>query len=352
MAKGNISSYVDAMIIEALIGDPSLFKKGQTSGILSAATSMIGEYFSSYMNPEDKTGSIINMLAPAGLFKLFSMFGYTKLGLLLGVGAAALHINVGGMIESILNSIKQTLSSGQKVSPAQIDSAVSSAVQEHTPQEDPDQSPASDNRVAQDLREARMVRIAIEQYDHQMLRLTKEASPVMFSYAFGRAAKGTSLIGRILGWIFKTILISGGFLLVGDEAAKLVGAPNALNHTWHAGQPSTETAAAPIPVTTQTKFKPTGAGTEAAPHPWSVQTTNDPNEIENMLVSFTKEVYAGLDGHEDWIRSSPIFQAIKNQIAWYNHTASGEPTIYIPSSYSSKKAIVDHYIDQVASNAT
>jgi hypothetical protein len=197
--------------------------------------------------------------------------------------------------------------------------------------------------------------VALEQYDHQILRLTKEKNPkIMFSYAAGRSARGASLIGRILGWIFKTILIAGGFLIVGDEAAKLLGAPNALDKTWHAGQPSSISAptTAPVPVTVQTVFKATGAGAEIMPQPWTERITDDEGSIENMLIGFTKQVYSGLDGHEDWIRSSPTFQAIAKQIAWYNHTSAGEPTVYIPVSYSSKKGIVDHYIDEVAKNAT
>lgn len=342
------------MIVEALLRDSSMVKSAQ-SGVLSGAASMIGEYASSHMNPEDKVGSVINMLAPVGIFKLFSLFGHGTLGILLGVVASALHIDVGSMVESLFNSIKDTLQKGQKVSPAQIDSAVSQTVQQHTPQ---DETPADDsigNSVAQDLREARMLKLAIEHYNYRVLRLTKEdASPVLFSYAAGRASRTTKLIGRILGWIFKTILMSAGFLVAGDEAAKLVGMPNALDKTWHAGQPSSAGLAAPAvpaPVTTQTKFKPTGTGTDVAPQPWEEHVSNDPGSIENMLIDFTKQVYSGLDGHEDWIRSSPIFQAVKNQIAWYNHTAAGEPMVYIPTNYSNKKTIVDHYIDEVAKNA-
>jgi hypothetical protein len=79
--------------------------------------------------------------------------------------------------------------------------------------------------------------------------------------------------------------------------------------------------------------------------------TNDPGSIENMLIEFTKQVYSGLDGHEGVIRSSPIFQAVKNQIAWYNHTAAGAPMVYIPRMYPNKKAIVDHFIDEVAKSS-
>jgi hypothetical protein len=354
MSKGDVRYYTDSLIVETLLTDSAMTKSAQASGMLSGAASMISEYASAHMDPQDKVGSIINMLAPAGIFKLFGLFGHSTLGMVLGVVASALHINVGGMVESLFNSVKDTLEKGQKVSPSQIDSAVSQTVQQNTPQ---DQSPADDlvgNSVAQDLREARMLRLAVEQYNHQILRLTKEDNhQVLFSYGANRTTRTTSLIGRLLGWIFKTVLMSAGFLVAGDEAAKLVGGPNALDKTWHAGQPSGESAAAPVPapVTTQTKFKPTGTGADVQSQPWEEHITNDAGSIENMLIDFTKQVYSGLDGHEDWIRSSPTFQAVKNQIAWYNHTAAGEPMVYIPVNYSTKKTIVDHYIDEVAKNA-
>jgi hypothetical protein len=288
------------------------------------------------------------MLAPAGITEIFSLFGWGKLGWLLGIGASMLHIDVASMVRPLWETVKNSLNRGQGVTPAQIDSAVSQSIQSNTA----DQSPADDmhNRVAQDLREARMLRLALEQYDHQMLRLTKEPSKLLLSYAAGKAARA-SLIGRILGWIFKTVLMAAGLMVAGDLGAKMLGMPNALDHTWHPGQQSSSPAAIPTPVTTQTKFKPTGAGTEAAPQPWSENVTNDPGSIQNMLVQFTKDVYAGLDGHESQITSSPTFQAVKSQIAWFNQAAAGEPMVYIPQMYPNKKSIVDHYIDQVANNA-
>lgn len=352
MSKGDIRFYTDTLIVETIVGDSLSVKIAQEGGMLSGIASSIKDYVSEHIDPNDKTGSIINMLAPTAISGLFRLFGFGKLGLLFGVVASALHIDVARMVEPIWNEVKGTLSSGQKVNPSQIDGAVSQAIQQFTPS---DRAPADDqleNNLAQDLREARMLRLSLEQYEHQMMRLTKEENPkIIFSFAAGRAARTTSLIGRIIGWIFKTVLYAGGFMVAGDVANKLLGRPNALDKTYQAGQPSGGPSAVPAPVTTQTKFKPTQAGTETAPQPWGESINNDPGSIENMLIEFAKQVYSGLDGHEGIIRSSPIFQAIKSQIAWYNHTAVGEPMVYIPQMYPNKKAIVDHFIDQVAQNS-
>jgi hypothetical protein len=353
MSSADIRFYVDTLIVETIMGDPSLVKRGDTNGMLSGVAPLITDYVSQHINPEDKVGSVIDMLAPTAIFGLFKLFGHGTLGLLFGVLASALHINIGGMVEVLWQEVKNTLSNGQKVVPSQIDSAVSQAVQQYAPQEE-DQSPADtmENSIAQDLRHARGLRLSLEQYDRQLFRLTKQTIPEqqLFAYAIGRGARTTSMLGRILGWIFKVALMSAGFMVAGDVANKMLGRPNALSGNYQAGSPQTASpAAVPTPITTQTTFKvnPSYQNTPA-PQPWAENVTNDASSIENMLVNFTKDVYAGLDGKESAIQSSPTFQAVRDQIVWYNHAAAGEPKVYLPSMYANKKAIVDHYIDEVA----
>jgi len=67
-----------------------------------------------------------------------------------------------------------------------------------------------------------------------------------------------------------------------------------------------------------------------------------------MLVGFVKEVYEGLDNQDAAIRSVPGFKTIADNIAWYNHSAAGDPIVFIPKMFVSKKQLVDHFIDQIA----
>ena len=141
-------------------------------------------------------------------------------------------------------------------------------------------------------------------------------------------------------------------MVAGDLAARMFGMPSALTPgTYQAGQKtpaSGASAASATPVATQKKY-PLIPGQDAPhPQPWIENVTNDPVSIENMLVDFTKQVYSGLDGHEGDIRSSPTFQAVKSQIAWYNQSAAGRLGVAIPKNYPNKQTIVDHYIDEVA----
>lgn len=350
MSKGDIRFYVDTLIVETVLGDPSLVKTASMSDILSGLAPTIKDYVGQHINPEDKAGSVINMLSPALIFELLKTFGFGKFGMLLAVITSVFHIDVASMIEPLFQTVKETLSQGGKVSGEQIDAAVTQTVQQHAPQDDQSPADAPLGNVAQVLQDARMLRLAIEQYEIHTFRLTKRPEPFIFAYAAGRGARYTNVFGSILGWIFKVILFSAGFLLVGDVANKMMGRPNAIDKNWHAGEaPSGGPAAVPTPVTTQTKF-PVNPSYQitAAPQPWTESVTNNASSIENMLVNFTKDVYAGLDGKEAAIQSSPTFQGVRDQIVWYNKAASGEPKVYIPSMYPNKKAIVDHYIDEVS----
>ena len=77
---------------------------------------------------------------------------------------------------------------------------------------------------------------------------------------------------------------------------------------------------------------------------------NDAN-IENIVIQFAKDVYSGLDGKENAIRSTPGFQMIVHKISWYNSDNKGSALTFIPPNWSSKKQLVDYFIDDVAKSA-
>jgi hypothetical protein len=354
MVKGDVSFYVDTLLIETALGESGFHKTAQ-SGALSSLGDMVKNYFGAHYDENNKVNSVLDMLAPGAIYAIFRSLGFGKLGMLFGLAASVLHIDVAGMIESIYNSIRGTLSRGSPVAPAQLDSAVNQAIQEHTSDqapEPPEQGQAFDKRnFDKEMREARIVRLALEQYDAQVFQLRKDAAPAR-SWFGGATRKATgSLIGRIIGWVFRLILVSAGFMVAGDLINKFLGRPNAIDRTYQAGQTSAP-AASMSPATTQNKFPLNPSYQDvAAPHPWVVNVPNNTSSIASMLLGFAKDVYGGLDGKEAAIMSSPTFQAVQDQIAWYNHTSAGEPQVYIPTMYSSKKALVDHYIDEVSRSA-
>jgi hypothetical protein len=145
-------------------------------------------------------------------------------------------------------------------------------------------------------------------------------------------------------------------MVAGDVVNKFLNRPNAIDGTIQKGHPTETVSAAPINVSKQKKF-PVKSGYVSEKYNigesiWSEDISNDPGSIENMLIDFAKDVYDGLNGKENIIRTSPAFQVVKDRIVWYNHTSPRAPMVWLPRYFSSKKQIVDYFIDDVADRTT
>lgn len=347
--SGEISFYVDTLLVETALAEPHFYKK---AGFIADALSRIKEYLSSKIDRDHPVASVLNLLAPAAISMLFSSMGFGKFGLLLGFLTTVFHVDVAGMIKSLYEKVKEMISGGQKVTSGQVDQSVTETIREHltpsttqeaeegyqTMQQKHQPSLADDGKVYSSLElmhTAKMVSLALIEYERQNMRLTKEADKSSFLRSFsGTKAQGTSLLGKILGWIFKFVLTAAGLITVGAIVEHFTG--------QQSGEPAE--AAPSGPVSTQTKYHPLSNGTV----PNQVPIPNTPQNIEDMLIQFAKDTYSGLDGKEALIKSTPGFQYVKEKIAWQNVYNPGSRTIIIPPIFSSKKQMVDYFIDEVA----
>jgi hypothetical protein len=347
--SGEISFYVDTLLVETALAEPYLYKK---AGFIADALSRIKEYLSSKIDKENPVSSVLNLLAPAAISMLFSSMGFGKFGLLLGFLTTVFHVDVAGMIKSLYEKVKEMISGGQKVSTGQIDQSVQETIQSflqpsttqeaeqgyQTLQQQQHSSLADDGKVYSSLEllhSAKIINLALIEYERQNMRLIKEADRSSFLKGFsGTKAQGTSLLGKILGWIFKFVLTAAGLITAGAIAEHFMGG----------GGGQSEPEAPSGPVSTQTKYRPLSNG----PIPNQIPISNTPQNIEDMLIQFAKDTYSGLDGKESIIKSTPGFQYVKEKIAWQNVYNPGSRTIIIPPIFSSKKQMVDYFIDEVA----
>jgi hypothetical protein len=308
-------------------------------------------------------------LAPGALWLLFQSIGIGKWGFLLATLMDVFHVDVSGMLTSLWNKVKEMIGGGQKTSSAAVDAATESTVQQFndpaTPQEEqqgmtilkqkqnPTENSASDHKVYSSLellKDARMFRLAIINYEAQTLRLTSEGFDKTAGFFGSTKSKGVSLLGKIFGWIIKLALASAGLMVAGDVANEVLGRPSALSGTYQRGQESQNegTRSSTPPRATQTKFPFKGD----SPLPQSFPLVNNDSNIENMLVQFTKDTYSGLDGKEIFIRNSPAFQAVKDDISFFNVHNPNSAAIFLPKHYRTRRALVDYYIDDVAKSAS
>jgi hypothetical protein len=354
----NIKYHADTLIIETFLANDTLVKNAD--GIMSNLPDKIQEYVTSKMKPGHEIESVLSMFAPGAIF-LFLRASNPILAILLSTVAGTFQLNIEEMIESVFSAIKPDIAQGKKVDPAKIDAAAASAAAAQSsapaPAKAPAEAPAKkeeddglnvESSFKNQLKFARKLRLALIAYenDNSEFQFSKYAIPA------GITGTGTkSFLSRIISWLFKAILLSAGFLLVGDVLNEYVlHRPNSLSGGVQKGvavdtlQPS-----APVVVSTQTKFKPNPSfHDETHKGAWGVSVQATPTAIEEMLIDFAKEVYLGLDGLESVMRSSPAFQIVKNRIVNNNKSNEGYNVTSIPSYLPSKKQIVDTFIDNVA----
>lgn len=349
MSSKEIDFYVDCLIIEALAHDPMV--KQAEGGLIASLVEKIKGYVGGHLDSNDKVGSVLNMLAPGAVTLLFKGLGLGWLGALLGLAMNIFHIDVSGILGSLYSSVKGMLGSGNPVSSSQIDAAAQGAVQDHSKpvtQEEADElaKKMQTSSFDQVMQHARFVKLSMVQYEQGKMSKTAGLLDALNS----RKAKTSSILSRVIGWIFKIVLASAGLMVAGDIANKLLGRSNALDGSLQGGKPAVQKSTAPA--STQKKFpmKKTYRveNYNVGDSPWVVKTLNNDQSIGDMIVTFAKDVYDGLDGKESIIRQTAGFQSIQDKISEYNHSAEGGPIVYIPPMFTSKKELVDYFIDDVA----
>jgi hypothetical protein len=354
--NSEISFYVDTMIVETLLTDQVLSKTAQ-SGVLSQLVEKVKGYVGSHIDPNDKSGSLLNILAPGAISVTFSALGLPWLGILFGLAMRVLNIDVKGILKSIWDKLKSSLGNDKQISSSEVDNIVNSSVQEHSSpatQEEADKAAQlMQQKTSSLLRDAKLLKLAMIEFDN--IEFNKTAAPSSFLSAYSaKKASTTSLLSKVLSWIFKVSIASAGLMVAGDVINKFLGRPNALDGTIQNGK-EVEQSQTPLYTSKQTKFKINtnyvNENKNAGNSNWVENVSNDKQSVESMLVNFAKQVYQGLDGLESIIRSSPAFQVIADRIAFYNQTSAGDAMVFIPKYFTSKKQIVDMFIDDVAEKA-
>lgn len=353
-SNSEISFYTDTLIAQIVLQDAT-FEKKASEGVISSLIQKVKDYVGSHIDPNNRSGSVLNILAPGAITVAFSAMGLGWLGALIGLATRVFNIDVTAIISSIWNKLKTLIAGDKPTSSEQIDSIVNSAVQEHVQPATSEEAEHAAKMMeaktaAQIMKDARIVRLAMVEYENAYIYKTADKMDFLSMFS-GRKSKTTSILSRVLGWIFKVALAAAGLMVAGDAVNKFLGRPNAFDGTIQQGKP-VEQSATPVHVASQKKFpinrayhaevRNTGDDT------WIENIPNNISSISNMLVNFAKEVYDGLNGKESLITSSSGFNVVKDRIVWYNRTSAGAPFIAIPKYFRSKKHIVDYFIDEVA----
>lgn len=356
ISNRDISFYVDIMVVETIMKDDALFKQAASSGLVMSLVGKVKDYVGAHIDPNNKADSLINILGPGAIWTAFRAFGFGWLGTLITLAMKVFNIDLGAAVISIWGKLKGEIEGDKPTTSAQVDSIVQSAIQDNTKpltQEDADkvENQIKSSSYDQSIRDARLVKLTMIQFHNGTLH--KEAG--ILSSLTGRQSKVGSTLSRVIGLIFKVALASAGLMVAGDVVNKFIGRPNALDGSIQQGKPVQQAAPAPaMPATKQTKFKQKPSYKlehNNSNVTWTEHVPNNEQSIGQMLVGFAKDVYDGLDGQESNIEGTAGFQAIQDRITFFNRNAQNSPVVFIPSEFTSKKQIVDYFIDDVADKA-
>jgi len=350
-----ISFYIDTMIVETLLTDSYFVKFAQEeSSMISGLISKVKEYFGGHFNPDDKAGSVINMLAPGVISIGLGAMGMPWIGGLLAFSASIFNIDVSAIIGSIWNGIKGIITSDKKTSSEHIDGLVDSSISSNIKPATQDEAEKAKSTLesrnsTQLLIDAKLLKMAMIAYEKDPENFVKQAG--LLSWFSGKKNGVGNLLGIVLKWVFKIVLASAGFMIAGDIVNKVLGRPSALDGTLQNGKPTETSDAMPVNVSMQTRFKVNPGQHTSHRVNWIENVQNSESGISNMLMVWAKEVYQGLNDLDSIIQNTAGFQAIVESIVWQNHSSAGGPIVYIPPMFKSKKMIVDHFIDEVSEKA-
>jgi len=349
MKNSSLNLYFNYLAVDAILDEPRFKKHAQgelVSGLIDGIKNYVGNYIDPNASTEKKTISVLNLLAPDMIRRLFSFLGFKKIGILMELCMYFFHVDISDILEKIYNEIKSLISSGKLLTSQEVHSIVSSNIETHntpTTKEEVETAEKTKNSYNILLKNVRFIKLAIINYE-----LKKESG----SLDAGAKKKYTNVLTMVLSFIFTTILSASGFIVLSDVANKLLGRPNALDNSLKDNKPTQK----PIQIitSTQTRFPANPSydkKTYSESDTWTENFSNSKSGIESMLVNFAKEVYLGLDNLDNIIKSNPSFQVVVENILWYNKNAQGDPFIFIPPHFTSKKEIVDLFIDSVAKRA-
>lgn len=305
----------------------------------------IKQYFENQIDPNNKIGSLINLLAPGSLTMTIARLGFPKLGFFLGTIVSALGIDLHAIYSKIFETIIGLIKN-QTATEDNVQSIITSTISS-------EDSSISDEEL-NSLEQLSTLSHNDVYYFHKLANLTNASLISKFAAKSNIKLKALQLIGKILFYFFTAALAAVGVNVAGNLVKKVFDKPNAFDQNI---TPTNITDQKPKhdittiqskqntfpknPNYSEAKFN--GSGTN-----WIENYPNTTQGITNLLIDFAKEVYEGLDNLDSQIKNNPSFNLILNYFEDYNIDSVGDNSVFIPKKYKSKKEIVDQFIDDVA----
>lgn len=345
-----VQFYLDSLIVETILSE-NLVKQADGSG-LSSFLNVVENYVKSKITPGHELAGVFDLLAPG----ILGALGFPLLATFLKV-AEMFGFDPAKIFTEIAEKVKEILMSGAKeISPEHLDGIIESTVQANYGSNPTEEDLKKLQSQSLSLRDAQILKLAIDEIslddlNNRHLPLAKRAGVISgLARLIGMKPKAASVLGKIIGWIIKVILISGGFMVGGDLLNKMVGrkdvppTPNGLPTL----SPSAPAQNISLPISHQSLFKVNPGYTEEGlnkSNGWIEAVP--PSQIGPQIAEWAQDIYPDLKGKGNFIQSSPIFQKIVEVIQEYNSNNNSKIT-FMPRIFTSRKKVVDTFIDDLA----
>lgn len=343
MSNEALKLYSDMLIVEAILSDTGITKSAQ-SGIVKSIVDKVKDYVADHINPQDKLGSVINLISPGILWAL----GFPIIGFILKMAISWFGIDVGKIFEDIGSEIKSLITGEAKTTSSAVENVVNRVMQENagsTPTQ-------TDLEKAQNLKLSSMTLRNAQIYKATIIGLMNNdmAKNAQILSTLGRfvGLKSTtvSALTKIIGWIIKVILASAGFMVADDAIHAVLGKPST---TYPVTEKQPQVSSITLPTSEQTVFKVNPGYTEEHVNVrdrW-IEPTPYQN-ISNEIIQWAKEIYPDLkDVYDAEIKNTVGFNKAIQIINEYNQNNTTDVT-FMPLMFTSKKKVVDLFIDELA----
>jgi len=357
MKNHNLQNLVDSIILETVLADPRIVKKAEEAGLGSSIFNAVKDYALSLYDKEHPVASVLAILAPGMLTAL----GMPVIGVIVFLAESVFDVDLKKIFISIGESIKGLLSGGTK-----IDEGTAQAVANKAVDENAGAAPTEENLAKIDKRnvnasftieDAKLFNFALRKlvkdypnFDLNNPGLIRQAGMTSRLLALvGLKGKFIDLLKKLFGKILMGVLYSTIFAAAGaagsaaksyfggdskedsekDKTINFRGLPESSSQQTYKVSPNYQEELL------NGKYSR-----------WIIQ--GSAANIEPLVVSWAIDVYPGLKGKESDITSSGNFQTVVSIIKDANKgNVSG--MIIIPG-FTSRKDLVDKFIDQVASH--
>lgn len=294
------------------------------SGILGGVESAIKRHVLSQVDRDKPIESVINLLAPAALFRLHPLLAGFQMA------AQSFGISLVDIFNTVADQVKSILQQKGAVPKEDITNLGQSMLVTAASKD-----PLID--LKRMYKSGKLEKIAQRRQPTggYFLNPPKGTSALERVFGFLGKRKGQNLLVGISIWLIKTILASAGLLLIGgvatDVARDVIGygksneyqkppndelvyvnAPNSQKPTAVKRPPPAQ-----VPSTQPSQLRPSGAGTQFHKNDqnsiWVIPAQN----VERMLINWATEIYPQLRGKENTIKQTQSFNKMANLLRQY-----------------------------------